>query len=64
MEELLRLGEVDLFNEVKYRFTDGEEPNLVIINILDRFQNNSGFLLLIRKTIEAYIEDDFENLFY
>jgi len=64
MEELVNLGEIDLFNEIKYRLTDGEDPNLVIISILDKFQNDSGFLWLIRKTIENYIEEDFENQFY
>lgn len=64
MSELLELGKSELFNEIKYRFTDGENPNEVMIDILDRVSNVSGFLWLIRKRIEEYIEEDFENQFY
>ena len=64
MKELLVLGKEDLFNEIRYRFTDGENPNEVMIDVLDRESNLSGFLWLIRKRIEEYINDDFENQFY
>tara|TARA_B110000977_G_C10749626_1_gene366286 strand:+ start:128 stop:466 length:339 start_codon:yes stop_codon:yes gene_type:complete len=64
MTELLQLGRYELFNEIKYRLTDGENPNEVMIDILDRESNLSGFLWLIRKRIEEYINDDFENTFY
>tara|TARA_R100000988_G_C3986912_1_gene160310 strand:+ start:834 stop:1175 length:342 start_codon:yes stop_codon:yes gene_type:complete len=64
MTELLQLGKHKLFNEIKYRLTDGENPNEVMIDILDRDNNLSGFLWLVRKRIEEYINDDFENKFY
>ena len=64
MSELLELGRINLFNEVKYRFTDGEDPNVVMLDILERAPNVSGFLWLVRKRIEEYIDDDFENQFY
>lgn len=64
MSELLDLGKIELFNEIKYRLTDGEDPNIVILDIIDREDNSSGMLWLIRKRIETYINDDFENEFY
>lgn len=64
MSELIELGENKLFDEIKYRFTDGENPNEVILDILNRTPNASGFLWLIRKRISEYIDEDFENEFY
>lgn len=64
MSELLELGKNNLFNEVKYRLTDGENPNEVMLSVLDRVPSVSGFLWLIRKRIEEYIDDDFQNQFY
>ena len=64
MSELLKLGKINLFNEIKYRFTDGEDPNKVMLEILERVPNLSGFLWLIRKRIVEYIDEDFENQFY
>jgi len=64
MSELVNLGKIELFNEIKYRLTDGEDPNLVMLDIIDRDDNASGILWLVRKRIETYIDDDFEEQFY
>ena len=64
MDELLQLGKEHLFNEIRYRLTDGENPNYVIMDIIERDSNLSGFLWLIRKRIEEFINEDFENQFY
>lgn len=64
MSELLKLGETDLFNEIRYRLTDGENPNHVMMSVIERNSNLSGFLWLIRKRIEEFINEDFENEFY
>ena len=64
INELLQLGEDDLFNEIRYRLTDNENPNDVMLDIIYRNSNLSGFLWLIRKRIEEFSNDDFENQFY
>jgi hypothetical protein len=64
INELIDLGRDDLFDEIKYRFTDGEDPNIVMLEILDKVPNISGFLWLIVKKIQNYAENDFENQFY
>lgn len=62
--ELLKMGENNLFNEIRYRLTDGEDPNEVMVTVIDKLGDSSAFLWLIKKRVESYIEDDFENRFY
>ena len=64
MEELIELNKLDLFDEVRYRITDDEDPNKVMIDILNRTEVLSGFLWLVKKRIKFFIDEDFENLFY
>tara|TARA_Y100000389_G_scaffold192433_1_gene219872 strand:- start:123 stop:461 length:339 start_codon:yes stop_codon:yes gene_type:complete len=64
MEELIKLNKLDLFDEVRYRITDDEDPNKVMIDILNRTEVLSGFLWLVKKRINFFIDEDFENLFY
>ena len=64
MEELIELNKLDLFDEVRYRITDDEDPNKVMIDVLNKTGVLSGFLWLIKKRIKDFINEDFENLFY
>ena len=64
MEELIELDKLDLFDEVRYRITDDEDPNYVMIDVLDKAEVLSGFLWLIKKRIKFFIDEDFENRFY
>jgi len=64
MEELIKDNKVDTFEEVKYRLTDGENPNEVMLNIITREKNTNGLLWLMKKRIEDYIEEDFFSRFY
>jgi len=64
MEELIELDKLDLFDEVRYRITDNEDPNKVMIDVLNKTGVLSGFLWLIKKRIKDFINEDFENLFY
>lgn len=63
MDELLNINKIDCFEEAKYRLTDGEDPNLVMIDMVDRNKNISGLLWFIRKRLQEYIDDDFYNRF-
>jgi hypothetical protein len=64
MDELININRFDYFEESKYRLTDGEDPNTVMIDMIDRTKNTSGLLWLIRKRIQEYMDEDFYNRFY
>tara|TARA_R110001632_G_scaffold126231_2_gene239737 strand:+ start:3854 stop:4192 length:339 start_codon:yes stop_codon:yes gene_type:complete len=64
MEELVNLNKLDLFDEVRYRITDNEDPNQVMFDILNKSETLSGLLWLIKKRIKEFINEDFENRFY
>jgi hypothetical protein len=64
MDELLNIDRIDCFEEAKYRLTDNEDPNLVMIDMIDRNKNSSGLLCLIRKRLQEFIDEDFYNRFF
>ena len=64
MDELLKLGKVKLFEEIKYRLTDNECVNEVMLDVITRDSNTSGLLWFIKKRIEDYIDEDFYSQFY
>ena len=65
LTELSESGSKDYFDEVKYRLTDGENPNQVILDIINReLDNVNGLVWLLKRRIEEYIEDDFIRRFY
>ena len=65
LTELVENGSKDYFDEVKYRLTDGENPNQVILDIINReLDNVNGLVWLLKRRIEEYIEDDFIRRFY
>ncbi len=63
--ELLNNDYQHYFDEVKYRLTDGENPNQVILDIINRdLENVNGLVWLLKRRIEEYIEEDFIRRFY
>lgn len=55
----------EYINEVKYRLTDGENPNEIMLDIIERNSLDLDDLIwLLRKRIEEYIEEDFIKKFY
>ena len=53
----------DIFiNEIKYRITDGENPNNVFLDILEK--SNIGNLWFIKKRLEEFEEEDFFKMFF
>ncbi|NIQ13912.1 MAG: hypothetical protein GTO02_05760, partial [Candidatus Dadabacteria bacterium] len=47
------------FNEFKYRITDGEDPNIVSIDIINRDDDVKASLWFMIKIIEGFMDDDF-----
>jgi hypothetical protein len=64
MEELLNDGKEEIFQEIKYRLTDGENPNEVMLDVITRESNSNGLVWLMKKRIEEYLEEDFFERFY
>jgi len=63
--ELINDGHENYFDEVKYRLTDGENPNHVIKDILERdLVNINGLVWLLKRRIDEYIEEDDIKRFY
>lgn len=58
INELVDLGNYTLFEEVQYRFTDGENTNLVMLDIIDRLSDDSYIIWLLRPCVQSFIEDD------
>ena len=63
MNELIKIGEYTYFEEVKYRITDGENTNLVMLEMVNKFFINSNLFFVLKSIIETFIEDDCVNRF-
>ena len=64
VSELTKNTNKDFMKEIKYRLTDGENPNEVILDIIDReIDNVGGLVWFLRKRIEEYIDEDFFKRF-
>jgi len=66
IKELIRLHDCEYFEEIKYRFTDGENPNQVLIDIISRYNQDelSYLITFLMKRVEEYLESDFFRRFY
>ncbi|MCB0510791.1 MAG: hypothetical protein KDC82_08500 [Bacteroidetes bacterium] len=61
--ELKREHNYQSYDEIKYRLTDGENPNEVFYDIILRGDYSSSLIWLFKKKIEEFIEDDKYNRF-
>jgi len=64
MNELINLGLKTIFEEVKYRLTDGEDANKLILEIINREDQLSEISWFLKAKIELFIDEDFYNKFY
>lgn len=63
MNELIKIGEYTYFEEVKYRITDGENPNLVMLEMINKFFIDSNLFFVLKSIIETFIDEDCVNRF-
>lgn len=64
IEQLIEDGKDIYLKEIKYRLSDGENPNEVILDILSRESDNmDGITWMFKKRIEEFLEEDFFNRF-
>lgn len=64
MKELIDLGKINLFEEVKYRLTDGEDPNDTIIDIINRDNETRTFLWSYSRKLKEFKNYDLLKRFY
>jgi len=58
-EELIKEGKEEYFDEIKYRLTDGEDPNQVILDIIERDMDSmNGLIWFLKRRIEEYVQAD------
>lgn len=65
IQELINQGKGDYFKEIKYKLTDGENPNKVILDIIEREVDEPDNLIwILKKRIEEYLDEDNIKRFY
>jgi len=66
IKELFSIDDGEYFQEIKYRFTDGENQNLVILDIISRYSSDelTALVYYLSKRVEEYAEEDFYKRFY
>jgi len=63
MNDLIALKLTRVFDEVKYRLTDGENPTTIMLEILEREDYKSELGWFLKNRVKRYIEEDFYNSF-
>lgn len=58
LNELIWLDKTNYFEEFKYRFTGGEDPNDVLVDIINREPDIKTYLWSHLKRINDYINED------
>lgn len=66
IKEMIRINDCEYFKEIQYRFTDGENPNEVLIDVISRYcpDELNHLITFLMKRVEEYAEDDFLKRFY
>lgn len=66
IKELISVNGFEYFEEIKYRFTDGESPNRVLLDVVSRYKTEelSYLILFLVGRVEEYVEEDFFKRFY
>jgi len=55
----------DYIKEIKYRLTDGEDPNIVMLDIIEReIEVIGGLVWFLKRRVEEYVDDDFFKRFF
>jgi hypothetical protein len=65
IENLVNLGYKNILKEVKYRMTDGENTNEIILDIIHRHSDAvDGVIWFLKRRVEEYLEEDFYKKFF
>jgi len=62
--QFINQGKGEFLKEMKYRLTDGENPNEIILDMINREKDNVESLTwFLKRRIEEFIEEDFFKRF-
>jgi hypothetical protein len=61
--ELEVLGLNLVIDEIKYRLTDGENPNTIMLDIINRELISNNIIWVLKRRIEEFYEEDYLNQF-
>lgn len=65
IENLVSQGNHNILKEVKYRMTDGENPNEIILDLIHRHSDTAdGMIWFLKRRVEEYLEEDFYKKFF
>jgi len=65
VEVLTESTKKDFMEEIKYRVTDGEDPNIILMDIINRESENvDGLIWFLKRRVEEYIDEDFFGRFF
>lgn len=64
MNQLINNDMIDYLNEMKYKITDGENPNKVILDIINKNKTTKAIFWNVKKKIEEYLDEDLYDKFY
>lgn len=66
IREFFEIDNCQFFEEIKYRLTDGEDPNKVILDIISRYESEElgGLIWFLKRRVEEYMNDDFYLRFF
>jgi hypothetical protein len=63
-QELFNENKIDCLNEIKYRLTDGEDPNDVILNVIEKYVDDVNALIwFLKRRVEEYKDEDYFKQF-
>lgn len=60
---IITLNNPHEFKSIKYRLTDGEDPNLVMLDLINRYGESDSLIKLYETSINGFIEEDWLGLF-
>lgn len=59
INQIMRSSNKDYLGELKYRLTDGEDPNYVVLDIIERENENiDGLVWFLKRRVEEFIDED------
>ena len=64
INEIIQLGKINYFDEFKYRLTGGEDPNQILIEIINKDNETRTYLWHHLKRLKFFINDDLMRRFY
>ena len=65
IELLISQGKQTYLQELKYRLSDGENPNAIILDIIQRYSDSvDAMVWFFKKRLEEYLEEDFYKKFF